>query len=114
MKRLALIALLTVTACADWPPAPPTLSVLVQNGVAAYQPHAFERGYFATDLAGRTYAYAWLERDDEFDVQLTYCSPLGCTTSKRYGQNPLHAALTVCREAAGGECTILLEGARRR
>jgi beta-galactosidase len=34
--------------------------------------------------------------------------------AKRYGQNPLHAALTVCRENAGDVCTIYAEGIRRR
>lgn len=115
MKRLAALGLaVALTACADWPPAPADLSSLSQAGLKSYQTHAFDSGYFATDLKGQTYAYAWLEFVDEFDVMLWVCSPLGCTDTKRYGQNTLHAALTTCRENASDVCTVTMEGARRR
>ena len=113
--RAALAAtVLALGACAEMPAAPARLSSLAQTGFAAYETHAYDGGYFATDLNGQTYAYAWLDRADEFDVTLSVCSPLGCTTTKRYGQNPLHAALTVCRENSGDVCTIYAEGIRRR
>ena len=113
--RAALAAtVLGLAGCAEMPVAPASLSSRAQSGFAAYETHAFDGGYFATDLKGQTYAYAWLDRADEFDVALTVCSPLGCTTTKRYGQNPLQAALTVCRENSGDVCTIYAEGIRRR
>lgn len=115
MKRLLALGIVAaLTGCADWPPAPPTLSTLAQAGLNSYQAHAFDGGYFATDLKGQTYAYAWLDRQDEFEVQLWLCSPLGCTQTDRYGQNALHAALTTCQEIAGDVCTVTMEGARRR
>ncbi|KJV09777.1 hypothetical protein VZ95_09315 [Elstera litoralis] len=113
--RAALAAtVLALGACAEMPAAPASLSTVARAGFDAYQTHAFDGGYFATDLKGQTYAYAWLDRADEFDVTLSVCSPLGCTTTKRYGLNPLHAALTVCRENSGEVCTIYAEGIRRR
>lgn len=115
MKRLLALGMIAaLTGCADWPPAPPTLSTLAEAGQRSYQAHAFDGGYFATDIKGQTYAYAWLSRDDEFLVQLWLCSPLGCTATDRYGQNTLHAALTTCGEIAGAVCTVTMEGARRR
>ncbi len=103
-----------MAACTALPPPPANLSVLAGDGFARYQTHAFDSGYFATDLKGQSYAYAWIDRADELDPQLTLCSPLGCTETKRYGQNSLHAALTACREIAREDCTIYAEGLRRR
>lgn len=113
--RAALAAtVLAVAGCTALPPPPASLSSRAQSGFAAYETHAYDGGYFATDLKGQSYAYAWIDRSDEFDLQLTVCSPLGCITTKRYGLIPLHAALTVCQENAGEPCTIYAEGIRRR
>lgn len=113
--RAALAAtLLALAGCAEMPPPPAQLSSVARAGFDAYQTRAFNDGYFATDLKGQSYAYAWLDRADEFEVVLSVCSPLGCTTTKRYGQIPVYAALTVCREISGDTCTIYAEGIRRR
>jgi hypothetical protein len=113
--RAALaVTVLALAGCAEMPTAPAGLSSRAQSGFAAYETHALDGGYFATDLKGQTYAYAWIDRSDEFDLQLSVCSPLGCTTTKRYGLIPLYAAMTVCRENSGDVCTIYAEGIRRR
>ncbi len=113
--RLVLAATaVALAACTALPPPPANLSTVAVNGFDSYQTHAFESGYFATDLKGQSYAYAWVERSDEFDQQVFVCSPLGCTPSDRYGQNSLYAAMTVCREISREECTIYAEGVRRR
>ncbi len=110
--RVALAAMV-LASCTTLPPPPAQLSTVAGNGFASYQTHAFNSGYFATDLKGQSYAYAWIDRADELDPQLKTCSALGCTETKRYGQNSLQAALTVCREIAREECTIYAEGIRR-
>ncbi|MFY8105843.1 MAG: hypothetical protein ACOVKO_02935 [Elstera sp.] len=113
--RLVLAATaVALAACTALPPPPAKLSTVAANGFDSYQTRAFDNGYFATDLKGQSYAYAWIDRGDELDPQIYVCSPLGCTATKRYGQNSIYAALTVCREIAREECTIYAEGVRRR